>query len=244
MIQPSGEPVSSSDHNPAIHPALRPDYTSELLAEWFARHEQLCARAKRGDIDVLFLGDSLTEGWEKQGASAWQRILARHRAANFGRSGDRTQQVLWRIAHGECENISPAATVLLIGTNNLDPGLGEASATRRNTPEEAVEGIVAVVREIQRRLPRTKILLLGLFPRGEKDSRYRSEVPAVNAALARLAPGLNVTFLDLTPAFLPASGELDPAVMPDKLHLSIRGYERWADALLPELGALTSQSAG
>jgi lysophospholipase L1-like esterase len=239
MPHSSNDLTNRAEPNPAIHPAVRPDYSPVLLTEWFARHDQLCARAKQGGIDVLFLGDSLIECWEKQGAPVWQEIVARYRAANFGRSGDRTQQVLWRITHGELENISPIVTVLLIGTNNLDPGLGENSATRRNTPDETIAGILAVVREVKHRLPRSKILLLGLFPRGEKNSRYRSEVPAINAGLARLAPALHVRFLDLTSLFLPPSDELDPSLMPDKLHLSVRGYRLWADALLPELSALT-----
>ena len=231
-----------SADNPATQPALRPDYPPEKMKEWFDRHEQLCARARQGGIDVLFLGDSITEGWEKQGLPAWQKIAHRHRIANFGRAGDRTQQVLWRITHGELDTLSPAVTVLLIGTNNLDPGLDAPPLLRQHTPEETVAGVAAVVREVQQRLPRTQILLTGVFPRGAKDSRYRTEVPVVNAGLGRLALELGVSFLDLTTRFLPPSGKLDPALFTDQLHLSPQGYEIWADALLPELDRLVPVS--
>lgn len=228
--------------NPATQPAIRPDYPPEKLKEWFDRHEHLCARARQGGIDVLFLGDSITEAWEKQGLPAWQKIARRHRIANFGRSGDRTQQVLWRITHGELDTLAPTVTVLLIGTNNLDPGLGDSSLLRQHTPEETVVGIAAVGREVQHRLPRTQLLLMGVFPRGDKGSRYRIEVPAINARLRQLAPALGAHFLDLTAHFLPPSGELDPGFFHDQLHLSSQGYEIWADALLPELDRLILQN--
>ena len=235
----SSSACSTAVHdNPATQPAIRPDYPPEKLKEWFDRHEHLCARARQGGIDVLFLGDSLTEAWEKQGLPAWQKIARRHRIANFGRSGDRTQQVLWRITHGELDTLVPAVTVLLIGSNNLDPGPGNNSPLRQHTPEETVAGIAATMREIQHRLPRTQLLLMGVFPRGEKESRYRIEVPAINVGLRQLAPALGARFLDLTAHLLPSSGELDPGIFPDQLHLSSQGYEIWADALLPELDRL------
>lgn len=227
-----------ADNNPAAQPALRPDYPPEKLKEWLDRHKQLCIRARKGGVDVLFLGDSITEAWEKQGLPAWQRIARRYRIANFGQSGDRTQQLLWRIAHGELDSISPAVTVVQIGTNNLDPGLDNESLLRQHSPEETVAGIAAVMREIQLRIPHSRILLTGIFPRGEKGSRYRVEVPAINAGLRQLAPSLGVQFLEFTSKFLPSSGELDPVLFPDKLHLSSQGYEMWADALLPELERL------
>src|SRR5687767_6832212 len=114
-------PSASADSlNTAVVPSLRHDYSPEQSADWMRRHERYVVRAQEGSIDLLFVGDSLTEGWGLRGAAAWQRFFAPLRAAHFGASGDRTQQVLWRLSHGELTGFSPAVVVLLIGTNNLD----------------------------------------------------------------------------------------------------------------------------
>ena len=118
-------------------------------------HEKFLSQAKKGDIDLLFLGDSITQGWNNN--EVWRRHFGPRKAANFGIGGDRTEHVLWRIQNGELEGIAPKVTVLMIGTNN----------SGANTPEEIAQGITAIVDELRKRLPNTKILLLGVFPRGE-----------------------------------------------------------------------------
>jgi lysophospholipase L1-like esterase len=220
--------------NPAIQPAPRD-------AAWVKRHEGFVAEAARGGVDVLFLGDSITDGWRRPGPNGgkavWDRELAPLRAANFGIGGDRTQHVLWRIEQGTLEGLRPRVVVLMIGTNNT--GFERDGTTPRNTPAETVAGVSAIVTQLRRRLPEARVLLLAVFPRGERpDHPQRLQVNEINRGLAPLADGRHVTFLDLGPRFLAADGTLPAAVMPDFLHPREEGYTRWAAALKEPLAAL------
>lgn len=158
------------------------------------------------------------------------------RAANFGLDGDRTQHLLWRLQHGELEGLAPRVVVVLIGTNNT--GLEKDGVTPRNSPAEATEGISLVVRTLRSRLPASRILLLGIFPRGETDAPQRAQIREINAALARLDDGRQVRFLDLGPRFLAPDGTLSREIMPDLVHLSEAGYAIWAAALKAPLAEL------
>jgi lysophospholipase L1-like esterase len=220
--------------NPAVQPAPRD-------AAWLKRHEGFVAEAARGGVDVLFLGDSITDGWRRPGPNGgkavWDREIAPLRAANFGIGGDRTQHVLWRIEHGTLEGIRPRVVVLMIGTNNT--GFERDGTTPRNTPAETVAGVQAIVGQLRRRLPEARVLLLAVFPRGERpDHPQRLQVNEINRGLAPLADGRHVTFLDLNATFLAADGTLPAAVMPDFLHPREEGYTRWAAALKEPLAAL------
>ncbi|MFZ9747363.1 MAG: GDSL-type esterase/lipase family protein [Opitutaceae bacterium] len=220
--------------NTAIQPAPRD-------AAWLKRHEGFVAEAARGGVDVLFLGDSITDGWRRPGPNGgkavWDRAFAPLRAANFGIGGDRTQHVLWRIEHGTLEGIRPRVIVLMIGTNNT--GFERDGTTPRNTPAETVAGVQAIVGQLRRRLPEARVLLLAVFPRGERpDHPQRLQVDAINRGLAPLADGRHVTFLDLSATFLAPDGTLPSAVMPDFLHPREEGYTRWAAALKEPLAAL------
>jgi lysophospholipase L1-like esterase len=218
---------------------LRPDYSREQLDVWLRRHEAFAERARQGGIDLAFFGDSLTDGWRNQGRAAWDAHFEPLRAANFGLPGDRTQQVLWRMQHGELDGYSPRVIVLLIGTNNLDPGLGEPSLTPRNSPAEIVAGVSAIVQLVTNRFPQTHILLHGLLPRGRASDPVRSEIVAVNSGLRQLEErDPNLRFFDTRSVFLQPDGELGPGFMSDGLHLSEVGYQLWAQALLPELTRL------
>ncbi len=229
--------------NTATQPALRPDYSPEQRAGWMKRHEEFASLAGRGDIDVVFFGDSLTDYWRDRGRASWDRYFAPLRSANFGISGDRTQQVLWRIDRGELQGIAPQVVVLLIGTNNLTPGLGENSLTPKNSPEETVEGVAAIVAALQRRAPRARILLHALMPRDEPHAAVRREVTETNTGLARLARATaGARFLDLGKIFVDAGERISPDIMPDLLHLNSRGYELWAEALHKPLTELLAQS--
>ncbi len=135
---------------------------------WMELHNRFLERAKKGKVDLLFLGDSITQGWNDN--EVWQRFYGPRNAANFGIGGDRTEHVLWRIQHGELEGIEPKVAVLMIGTNNVSS----------STPDEIAQGITAIVKELRSRLPKTKILLLGVFPRGEKPLSVRERLKSVN----------------------------------------------------------------
>ncbi|HVU33213.1 MAG TPA: platelet-activating factor acetylhydrolase IB subunit [Opitutaceae bacterium] len=218
--------------NSAIRPEPRP-------GNWMKRHESFLKVAQQGGIDVLFLGDSITDFWRdpgprRGGLAVWNREFAPLHAANFGISGDRTQHVLWRIDHGELDGIHPKVVVLMIGTNNT--GFEHDKVTPRNTPAQTIEGVKAVVDAIRSKLPDTKILLLAIFPRGARaDDPQRAQIAIINQAIAGLADGTHVRFLDIGPKFLQPDGTLTTDIMADHLHPTEKGYEIWAAAMKPTL---------
>lgn len=206
---------------------------------WVTRHEGFVETARKGGINVLFLGDSITDFWRQpdRGFPVWEKNFAALGAANFGISGDRTQHVLWRMQNGELDGLHPRAVVLMIGTNNT--GLERDKLTPRNSPEEVVAGVTAIVNGLRSRLPDTRILLLGIFPRGATpDDPQRLQILAINREIARLHNGSSIHFLDIGSRFLQSDGTLSKDVMPDFLHPGPRGYEIWADAIREPLAAL------
>ena len=140
-----------------------------------------------GNIDLIFIGDSITHAWENAGKAVWAKHFAKRNAVNLGISGDRTQHVLWRMDNGNVKNISPKVAVVMIGTNNSGEG--------RNTAEEMIDGVTAVVDKLHAKLPKTKVLLLDIFPRGQRINAQRGKILQVNQVLSRLDKRPNVTFL-------------------------------------------------
>ena len=215
------------------HSAIKPVPRDE---KWLKRHETFVAIAKRGNIDLLFLGDSITDAWGGEGhnpKAPGAKIFAQEfeplKAANFGIGGDRTQHVLWRLQNGELDGIQPKVVMLMIGTNN--------SNANDNTAEEIADGIKAIVREIHRRSPRTKVLLLGIFPRAtrktpEENKAQMDKIRKVNQIISQLDDGgKTVKYLDIGDRFMQPDGSIPRDVMPDQLHLSEKGYQIWADAV-------------
>jgi lysophospholipase L1-like esterase len=202
---------------------------------WMQLHEKFLERARQGKIDLLFLGDSITQGWGDN--AVWKRYYGPRHAANFGIGGDRTQHVLWRLEHGEIEGVRPKAVVLMIGTNNIGS----------NTPEEIAEGVKAIVQKLKTAMPQTKILLLGIFPRGADRKPDQSAATVdprtgqVNEIIKSLGDDKTVFYLDIGPKFLDADGKIPKDVMPDFLHLSVKGYRIWADAIEPTLWKLMEE---
>jgi lysophospholipase L1-like esterase len=198
---------------------------------FLAAHEKYVAQAKEGKARLVFLGDSITAGWTRQPA-IWEKAFGAYDPVNFGIGGDRTQHVLWRIENGELEVIKPKAVVLMIGTNNA----GADSA------EDIAKGITAIVDTIKAKQPQAKILLLAVFPRGEKPTgkmgAAHEKMKQVNAAIAKLDDGKTVHYLDIGGKFPVVDGNLSAAVMPDFVHLSESGYQIWADAIGPKLAEL------
>ena len=186
-------------------------------------HEKFLARAKEGDVGLLFLGDSITEAWTKH-AALWDDHFGKYKPANFGIGGDRTQHVLWRIENGELDGIKPKAIVLMIGTNN--------SAA---DPADKIAGGIEKIVKTARDKTGAKILLLGIFPRGEtpeKAAKQRETIKAVNEQIKKLDDGgKTVRYLDLSEKFINGDGTISKDIMPDYLHLSSKGYELWANAL-------------
>ncbi|MFT3780741.1 MAG: GDSL-type esterase/lipase family protein [Nibricoccus sp.] len=206
---------------------------------WVKRHDEFVEIAKKGGVDVLFVGDSITDFWRQpeRGLAVWEKNFAPLHAANFGISGDRTQHVLWRLRNGELDGIDPRAVVLMIGTNNT--GLERDRLTPRNTTAEVIAGVTAIVTELRTKLPHAKILLLAIFPRGERtDDLQRIQIVEINAALAKLHAGKQVHYLDIGKKFLTTDGTLSKEIMPDFLHPGTKGYEIWADAIRDPLAQL------
>ncbi len=199
---------------------------------WKDRQALLNQRvAEAGDkAQVIFIGDSITQGWEGEGKEVWARYYAHRNAVNLGIGGDRTQHVLWRLDHGNLDGLKPKAAVLMIGTNNSN---GED-----NTPEQIVDGVGAIVAKLRSALPQTKVLLLAIFPRNENFTAQRGKLAMINQVLRKLADEQNVFWIDLGYRFLNADGTLPRELMPDYLHLSPKGYAIWADTIEARLSSI------
>ena len=197
---------------------------------WKTRHELINSRAKEGNKDVIFLGDSITQGWEGAGKEAWAKFFDPLKPMNAGIGGDRTEHVLWRIENGELEGHKPKAVVLMIGTNN----------SGSDEPEGTARGVTKIVETLRARLPDAKILLLAIFPRGAGPTNNpgRAKNEKVNSIIAKLHDGQHVHYLDIGAKFLQPDGTLTKEIMPDLLHLSAQGYQIWADAITPKLAEL------
>lgn len=188
---------------------------------WMKRHESFNERVKKGNADLLLIGDSITQGWEGSGAKVWKEFYEKRNAVNLGIGGDRTQHVLWRLDNGNIEGIKPKLAVLMIGTNN----------SGSNTSEQIAEGVKAIVEKLRTKLPETKVLVLAIFPRGPNNENKNRQVNAgANAIIAKLADDKNVFYLDIGPKFLDADGNLSKEVMPDLLHLNEKSYRTWAES--------------
>ncbi len=213
--------------NTAILPA-------ERKSEWWQRrHRQKLAevRGKKKDTRLVFLGNSITHNLEKPGnREVWNAFFGDYDPLNLGFGGDRTENVLWRIQHGELEGLHPRLLVLLIGTNNTD---AEHYPTVHTGPEVA-EGIARICYEVQKRLPETKILVLGIFPYGRDphDPRRLANEEA-NRLVSQLADGRKIFFLNLQDRFVDPQGHIDPSLMPDYLHPSRAGNWLWAKTMSP-----------
>ncbi len=197
---------------------------------WVERQALINSRAVPGEVDVIFLGDSITNGWDgNKGQKLWEQYFAPLKAMNAGIGGDRTEHVLWRLDNGNIKGITPKVAVIMIGTNNA----------RTNTSEQIAAGITAIVEKLRVKLPQTKILLLAIFPRGaDKNDPLRMKNEGANAIVKKLDDGKHVFFLDINQEFLTADGVLEKEIMPDLLHPSEKGYEIWAKAITPEIKKL------
>ncbi len=201
------------------------------------RHNQLNERTKAaaGKVDLVFIGDSITQGWEGAGKTVWEKHYAGRKTHNLGIGGDKTQHVLWRLENGNLDGLDPKAAVVMIGTNN--------SGKDRNTPAEITEGVTGVISKLRAMRPQMKILLLGIFPRGQNFNDQRGSILQVNQAIAKLADNQSVFWVDFGSLLINADGSISKDLMPDYLHLSTKGYEIWADAIEPKLVELLGEKS-
>ena len=228
-VKPAAPAVVMPPQPPDV-PAEKYGKDGKINPGFVASHEKFVSIAKEGKAQLVFLGDSITAGWAGNGKDVWAKAFAGYTPANFGIGGDRTQHVLWRILNGELEVIKPKAFVVMIGTNNVGADSAEGIA----------KGVTAIVETVRAKQPQAKILLLAVFPRGEKASPNpgRDKLKQVNAIIAKLDDGKNVFFLDIGNKFMQPDGSLTKEIMPDFLHLSPAGYQIWADAIGPKLAEL------
>lgn len=208
--------------NSATIPTTRGDE-----AWWKERLQAGLERCSR-DVELVFVGDSITQGWEDVGRDAWQEFYAHRKALNLGFSGDRTEHVLWRLNQLNSPDFSPKVAVLMIGTNN--------TGHLMQSPREVADGIRRILQVLAEKMPKTKVLLLGLFPRGEHpfDADRLNNV-AINQIIRRFADGQRIFYQDVSAAFLDAEGKISTETMPDFLHLAPKAYRQWAESIEPTL---------
>jgi lysophospholipase L1-like esterase len=196
---------------------------------WMKRHESFNAISKQGEAQIVFLGDSITQGWEGNGKEVWAQKWAPLKAANFGIGGDRTEHVLWRLDHGNFDGLHPKLVVLMIGTNNTGHQGRDGYAC---TAQQTADGVKAILQRLHAKVPGAKVLLLAIFPRGATpDDNFRKQNEATNALIAKFADGRMIHYMDIGSVFLQPDGTLPKDIMPDLLHLNAVGYGKWSGAI-------------
>ena len=229
-------PVAPTD--PLLKPSPKTDPATAAHGFWGANnpsawkdfHTNFVAEAKKGKAKVVFLGDSITRGWDGAGKAEWEKRFAPLGAVNFGIGGDRTQQVLWRIENGTLDGLDPKLIVLKIGVNNLWADVNEYGR------DKVAAGIAQVVTALRAKAPKAKILVLGILPAMEKpDHPMRAHAAAINELTAKLDNGKNVRYRDVGAVFVRPDGTISKEIMPDFVHLSPEGYRLFADAIEPTM---------
>ena len=226
-------PAPEPRANPAIIPVPRTGTSTN-------RQSQVLQRAKDnpGPCDIAFIGDSITQGWEGPGKNVWTNFYGNRKCLNFGVGGDQTQHVLWRFENGQLDGIKPKAAVLMIGTNNSNKN---RAGVEDYSEEEILEGVQAIVKQIRSRLPETKLLVVGIFPRAKTFTTQRGKILQINQALAKVADGNMIHYVDFGSQLIEADGSISKQIMPDALHLTEKGYTIWAEAIEPKLKELLGE---
>lgn len=218
-----------AQRNTAIHPVPN---TEKDFYDWAKRRQQKVALAGTGKYDLIFIGDSITHLFEVEGrgAAIWQRHYGQRQVLDLGYGWDCTQNVLWRLEHGEFASQQPKLVVLNIGTNNLTGN----SAARANTAEEIVAGIEAICRFVQDASPTTTMLVMAIFPRGLTSDPIHAQVHQLNRILAaQLAGRPHTLLLDIGDRFIGQDGDIPTTLMDDRTHPTEAGYRIWAEAIEP-----------
>jgi lysophospholipase L1-like esterase len=212
----------------ADKPVPRTDANSKLA------HEQMLANLKKGRIDVYFAGDSITRRWRAtdypQFLANWNENFHGWNAANYGWGADSIQHILWRLQNGELDEVHPKVIVLLAGTNNI----GNFPANDAKIAD-VVKGIKAVLDTMRDKAPKATIILMGILPRndGAKPAAVMASIDKINASIAQFADGKTIRYLNINDKLADKDGKLLDGMTVDRLHLSVKGYQVWADALKP-----------
>jgi len=225
-IQPEVQPEVQPEIQTAKPPANIPTTTTPVSRESgaAARQNLVLERANTSHAQIVLLGDSITEGWE--GApEQLQALVGLRSAANLGVGGDRTQHVLWRLEQAPLSAIKPKVIVLMIGTNNMYD----------DSANDIIAGIHAVVELLSAQCPNAEILVLDIPPRGEPKDSAREKITQINIGLTLGMWPTHARFVRVSGQFVKPDAPIDPAIMPDLLHFSQKGYAMWAAAIKPEL---------
>ena len=231
-VATTNAPVAMVHTNTALIPVPRPDTNA------MKRTMVVLQRAKDhpGDCDVVFIGDSITQNWEGPGKAVWAQYYGTNRTClNFGVGGDKTQHVLWRYEHGQLDGLKPKVAVIMIGTNNSNKN---KDGTEECTESDILIGVQEIVKQTRERLPDTKIILMGIFPRSSNFGTQRGKILQVNEALAKLDDNTNIFYIDIGPQLIESDGTISKAMMRDALHPGEAGYKIWAAAIEPKLKEL------
>jgi lysophospholipase L1-like esterase len=226
-------------HLAADQPAFRTDANSMVA------HSQLLAKAKESGIDVYFEGDSITRRWDAidypELMANWKQNFFGWNAADFGWGGDRTQNILWRLQNGELDGVNPKVVVLLAGTNNVSDHSARGSDQQK--ADDIARGVQAILHVIQDKAPAATIILMGVFPRND-NMVFMPIIDKINQKLSQIADGKKIRYLNINQKLADRNGMLFDGMMnPDKLHLTMKAYQVWADALKPELTELLGPPA-
>ena len=239
--------VSVADGNSTVsrNRALEPVPSGgKLQYDWNARHERILREQRDMDPQIVLLGDSITHEWAgrpsiggKDSSPRFKRDFGEFRVLDAGFGADRIQNILWRLDNGELDGINPKLIVLLAGTNNLNLKSKLDPTLKASTPDEIVEGLLAIITRLRKKIPTAKILTLGVFPRGPKPGgRFRIAAEKINSLLAERLKGMErVEFADIGKVFLDGDGNFEEGVTRDHLHLCDEGFKRWRKALDPWL---------
>ncbi len=217
--------------NSAIIPTHKFEY------EWWKkRHEQILEKVKTSDPQLIMIGNSITHNLDEPDRKIfWDRYLNDLDAINMGFSGDRTENVIWRLQNGSLEGINPKVATLLIGTNNTDGN----HYLEISTAEEVAEGIWKICEIIREKLPDTEIVLLGILPYGYKPNHHDEINKACNKIISGY-PGKDkkIHYYDFGHLFLTAEGKVDRELMPDYLHPNLEGDQLIFEAMSPIISNL------
>src|SRR5436190_10403508 len=214
----------------AYEPSPRTDQNSMLA------HAQLLEKAKQGRIDIYFEGDSITRRWGtsdeqyKHFLENWRANFFGWNAANFGWGGDTTQNILWRLNNGELDNVNPKIIVLMAGTNNVGKKSPEENDPR---VDNITQGIKAILDLFRQKSPKSTVILMGIFPRND-NMAVMPIINAINQRIAKFADAKKVRYLNINDKLADKDDKLFEGITnKDGLHLDIKGYQVWADALKP-----------
>jgi (4-O-methyl)-D-glucuronate---lignin esterase len=225
--------AAQSAVDPPLRPVPRSDRNSQIA------HEQLVEKARRGGIDIYFEGDSITRRWGTSDAQYrefldnWRRNFFGWNAADFGWGADTVQNILWRLTNGELDGVQPKVIVLLAGTNNV--GAARRDGVDEAAVREVVQGIRAILDVMRQKAPAAIVIVTGITPRRDRSGgmTVMPTIDAINSRLAALADGRRIRYVNINGRLTGRSGSLAEGVTVDGLHLSVAGYQIWADALRP-----------